>query len=81
MPRPKQPRTTALDRDIAAARRRALNERPFTPEWNAAVAAVEQLERARWRRELLATGGYVPPRRRLLSWFARTGRSAVEGAR
>ncbi len=37
--------------DLAAAGRRAQDYAPFSPAWDAAVARVEDLERARWRIE------------------------------
>lgn len=38
-----------IDRELTAARRRALDLVPFSPAWDAAMGLVEDLERARWR--------------------------------
>lgn len=39
----------ALELELFSARRRADEYRPFSPAWDAAVAEVEDLERALWR--------------------------------
>jgi hypothetical protein len=41
----------AAELDLAAARRRAQLQVPFSPPWDAAMAQVEDLERALWRIE------------------------------
>jgi hypothetical protein len=41
----------ALELELFSARRRADEYRPFSPAWDAAVAEVEDLERALWRIE------------------------------
>lgn len=40
---------TAAGRMIETARRRVDAERPFSPEWDAAMSALEDAERELWR--------------------------------
>jgi hypothetical protein len=40
-----------LEREVSAARLRALALVPFSPSWDAAMDVVEELERALWRLE------------------------------
>ena len=40
-----------LEREVSAARQRALVLVPFSPSWDAAMSLVEELERALWRHD------------------------------
>lgn len=40
---------TSVANDLAAARRRAWALTPYSPSWDAAMAVVEDLERALWQ--------------------------------
>jgi hypothetical protein len=40
-----------LERQVTTARRRVTAETPFSPAWDAAMAALEDAERQVWRRE------------------------------
>jgi hypothetical protein len=45
------PNALAIDKSIADAKRAVDREPPFSPAWDAAMAVLEDAERARWQLE------------------------------